>query len=27
MQKRLKEVYPEYFTIPAAYKQIIKRVS
>jgi len=27
MQKRLKEIYPEYFTIPAAYKQIIKRAS
>jgi hypothetical protein len=27
MQSRLKEVYPEYFTIPAAYKQIIKRVT
>ena len=26
MQERLKEVYPLYFTIPAAYNQIIKRL-
>ena len=27
MQEKLKEVYPEYFTIPAAYNQITRRLT